>query len=43
MISGLPRLISLSSPFIAPKCQELSSNVLEEFFLDFFEYDVTEG
>ena len=37
-ISGLSRLISFSNPFIAPKCQELSSNAFEIFFLNFFEY-----
>ena len=43
MISGLPRLISLFSPFMAPKCHELSNNVVEEVFLNFLQYEVTEG
>ena len=42
MISGLPRLISFSNPFMAPKCQELSSNVFDIFFLNFFEYAKTD-
>ena len=41
--SGRPRLISFSIPFIAAKCQELSSSVFEGSFLNFFEYDMTDG
>ena len=41
-ISGRPRFISFSNPFIAPKCQELSRSVFEIFFLNFFEYDKTD-
>ena len=41
--SGLPRLISLSIPFIAAKCHELSSKISDGFFPNLLACDVTEG
>ena len=41
--SGRPRFISFSIPFIAAKCQELSSSMFEGFLSSFREWEIIEG
>ena len=41
--SGRPLFISFSIPFIAAKCQELSSKISYECFPSFFACEITDG